>query len=471
MRVRIDMTSGPPLRRMLSFCAPMLVGSVLMQLSNLVDSLIVSRAAGISAFAGIAAAAPVAFLATGFLMGFCNGFLIPIALHVGAGDRDGADRFSAAALLLTGGMALLVAVPSAALTDQLIALAGTPGDIAPEARDYLRVVLMGMPVPLLSMALWGILRAEGDTRTPFRYQMLGAAMHLALDVVLIAGLRMGAGGAACASLIAHAIASGLCLRRLVRGHPAIFRLLRFGVRPEMMRKMLLLGAPIGLTNLLASAGSTAFQFAVNSLGSSAVTAVAASDRLLSLAVMPAMMLGGVIEVFSGQNFGANRPDRIRIGVKRLYLLLVSFLVPAMLLIVAGSRAFVPLLIGRAAPDLTDLARRYMLWCALFMPLQCLNVLLKNVLQGIGLPQRAVVASVYDLVARLLCAMFGTAQLGFLAVCAVNPAAWALSALALIVPCRAIFSGAARRGGGTSAVVRGTRKAGPLSGVARGMWDA
>lgn len=438
--MRIDMTSGSPLKKMLAFCAPMLAGSLIMQLSNLLDGLIIGRVAGVGAFAGIAAAAPVAFLATGFLMGFCNGFLLPIALSVGAGDRDAADRFSAAALLMTAGMAALVALPAAALSDRLIALAGTPGDIAPAARDYLRIALLGMPVPLVFMTLGGILRAEGDTRTPFKYQMLGMALHLALDVLLIAGLRLGAAGAAWASLAAHATACALCMRRVLRDHPEILRCARFGVRPDMAKKLLSLGGPIALTNLTASAGSTAFQFAINSLGSQAVVAVAAGDRLLSLFAIPAMMMGGVIEVFSGQNYGANRPDRVRAGAAQLYGLMAGFLMPGALLMAAGSRLTVPLLIGGAAPELIGLAGQYMLWCALFAPLQCVNSVLKNVLQGIGMPGRAVTASAYDLLARLSCAMFGAARLGFAAICTTNPVGWSLSALALIVTCRGLYRG-------------------------------
>lgn len=445
MRVRIDMTAGNPLKKMLAFCAPMLAGSVMVQFSGLLDGLIIGRVAGVDAFAAIAAAAPVAFLATGFLTGFCNGFLIPIALAIGAGDRAAADRFSCAALIMTALMAILMAVPSAALSSRMIQLAGTPGDIAPGAQRYLRIVLVGMPVPLVFMTLSGILRAGGDTRTPFRFQMLAMLLHLALDVVLIVWLRWGVAGAACASLIAHGAACALCARRLFRERPEILRLARFGVRPDAAGRLLTLGAPIALTNLTASVGSIAFQFAINSLGSRAVAAVAAGDRLLSLAVMPAMMMGGVIEVFSGQNCGANRPDRIRSGAAQLYALIACYLVPTTLLLAVGSGRLLPLLIGGAAEVIAGLSGRYMLWCAISMPLQSANVILKNVLQGVGMPQKAVVASAYDLMARLLCALFGAARFGFSAICVTNPVAWALSALALTVTCRAVFARACREG--------------------------
>jgi len=436
MRVRIDMTSGSPLKRMLSFCWPMLLGSALMQCANLLDGLIIGRAAGVSAFAAVAAAAPVAFLATGFLMGFCNGFLIPIALSVGAGDREAADRFACAALLMTGAMAVAVAIPSAALAEQLIRLAGTPPDIAPEAAHFLRIELIGIPVPLITMTLSGILRAGGDTRTPLKFLSLGMGLHIALDLMFIAWLRMGVVGAALASLVAHSIAMGLCLRRVLREHPGILRLARFGVRGGVARRLLMLGVPIGLTNLLASAGATAFQFSVNSLGSSAVVAVAAADRLFSLAVMPGMTLGGAVEVYSGQNCGANRTDRIRSGAAQLYALMAGVVTPMTLALALMSHRAIPLLIDGVTPELLGLARQFMLWCALFVPFQCASSILKNVLQGIGRPERAVIASVYDLLVRLACAIVGVGRFGYAAICAVNPIGWALSALALAVAYRA-----------------------------------
>ncbi len=443
MPMRIDMTSGSPLKKMLVFCAPMLLGSLIMQCSNLLDSLIVSRAAGVGAFASIAAAAPVAFLGTGFLMGFCNGFLIPIALAVGAGDRDGADRLSCAALWMTAIMAVAVAVPAVLLSASLVRLAGTPADIAPEAERYLRVALSGLPVPLISMTLWGILRADGDTKTPFLFQMLGTGLHLVFDLVLIAWLRLGVSGAALASLAAHSIACALLLRRVLRAKPGMMRLLKFGLRPEIARRLFSLGMPIALTNLLTSAGSTAFQFSINSLGSTAVAAVAAGDRLLSLPLMPAMMLGGVVEVFSGQNLGAKKPERIRTGVVHLFLLMIGFLVPTTLLMTAGSGLFVPILTGSMA--LSAPAGQYMLWCALFMPFLCVNSLLKNVLQGVGLPEKAVLASVFDLFVRLACALLGAARLGYAAILLTNPVGWTISAAALIVSCRAVYPRVMRHG--------------------------
>jgi putative MATE family efflux protein len=419
----------------------------------------VGRAAGLGAFAAIAAASPVAFLAAGFLMGFCNGFVIPIALAIGAGDRDAADRYSCAALMMTGAMALMVAIPSGMIAERLVALAGTPADIAEDAARYLRIVLLGIPVPLIMMTLSGILRAGGDTKTAFQYQMLGMGLHLSLDVILIAILRMGVTGAALASLIAHGTSSALCLRRVLKERPDILRLVRFGVRPEVAKRLLWLGAPIGLTNLLASAGATAFQFAVNSLGSSAVAAVAAADRLFSLAVMPAMMLGGAVEVFSGQNYGANRPDRILTGVRQLFLLMAGLLLPAVLMMSAVSHRAIPLIIGGVSPELIALSGRFMLWCALFVPFQCANSILKNVLQGIGKPEKAVIASVYDLLVRLACAIFGVAQFGFLAICVTNPIGWVLSAISLIVTCRAVFqtvlpAGGKARAAKRPAIVRG-----------------
>jgi putative MATE family efflux protein len=436
MRVRIDMTTGSPLKRMLAFSWPMMLGSALAQCSNLVDSLIIGRAAGMGAFAAVAAAAPVAFLATGFLMGFCNGFLIPIALEVGAGDRDAADRFASAALLMAAGMALVVAVPAALMAERLIELAGTPSDIALDAVKFLRVELIGIPVPLITMTLAGILRAGGDTRTPLYYLALGMALHLILDLVLIAGLKMGVVGAALASLIAHSIAMALCMRRVFRERPGVLRLIRFGVRPGVAKRLLKLGVPIGLTSLMASVGATAFQYSVNSLGSSAVVAVAAADRLFSLAVMPAMALGGAVEVFSGQNCGAGRTDRIHTGVKQLCLLMAGVVTPLTVALSLISHRAVPLLVEGVTPELIALSGRFMLLCALFVPLQCASVVLKNVLQGVGRPERALTASAYDLLVRLALAVVGVRMLGFDAICAVNPVCWALSALALVVAYRA-----------------------------------
>ncbi len=442
MRVRIDMTGGSPLKRILAFSAPLLAGSVLMQFTNLLDSLIIGRIAGVKAFAGIASAAPVAFLAMGFLMGFCAGFLIPIALAVGANDREKADRYACAALLTSLCLSVVVAIPAAALSGKMIALAGTPADIAGDAAKYLRVVLMGFPIPLVMMTLSGILRAEGDTRTPFFFQALGMLLHIVLDVVFLIFFRMGVVGAALAALCAHMTAAALCLRRVLRTRPGILRGLWHVPQLDVLKRLIAMGVLLGLTSLIASAGSAAFQYAINTLGSDTVAAVAMADRLFALGVMPVMVLGGAAEVFSGQNYGANRIGRIRTGVVRLFLFMTGVFWPIAAIMAGGSGRFLPLLFGDAALELTPLAGRYLLWCAVALPLQVVGSILKNVLQGIGMPGKALIASVYELLVRLACALWGVRAFGFAAICAANPVGWALSALALTVRCQAEFRRAA-----------------------------
>jgi putative MATE family efflux protein len=442
MRVRIDMTQGSPLRRILTFAAPLMAGSVLMQATSLLDGLLVGRVAGVKAFAAIASAAPVAFLASGALMGLCAGFLIPIALAVGANDREGANEYAGAALLTTAFLSAVVAIPAAALSGKMIALAGTPPDIAADAARYLRIVLMGLPIPLVMMTLAGILRAEGDTKTPFLFQALGMLLHIALDIVLLIFLKMGVAGAALASLCAHAAASALCFRRVLRGHPDILRRLWRAPSRRVRGRLFAMGVPLGLTSLISSVGAAAFQYAINTRGSDAVAAVAMAERLFALGVMPVMVLGGAAEVFSGQNYGANRVGRIRTGMTRLFLLATGVFWPVTALMAAESGRFLPLLFGGAAVALAPLAGRYLWWCALALPLLVAGSILKNVLQGIGKPGKALIASAYDLLVRLGCALWGVKAFGFAAICAVNPMGWTLSALALAVRCRAEYGRAA-----------------------------
>ncbi len=438
MRVRIDMTVGSPLKRILAFSAPLMAGSVLMQATSLLDSLMVGRVAGVKAFAAIASATPVAFLAAGALMGFCAGFLIPIALAVGANDREKANQYACAALLTTVFLSAVIAIPAAALSGRMIALTGTPADIAEDAAKYLRVVLMGLPIPLVMMTLAGILRAEGDTKTPFLFQALGMVLHLLLDVLFLIFLKMGVVGAALASVCAHAVASALCLRLVLRGHPGILRCLWRVPPRSVLRRLMAMGVPLGLTSLINSAGAAVFQYAINTRGSDTVAAVAMAERLFALGVMPVMVLGGAAEVFSGQNYGANRVGRIRTGMTKLFLLVTGVFWPIASLMAAGSGRFLPLLFGNAALALTPLAGRYLAWCALALPLLAAGSILKNVLQGIGKPGKALIAAVYDLLVRLACALWGVKAFGFAAICAVNPMGWTLSALALVVRCHAEY---------------------------------
>jgi len=137
-------------------------------------------------------------------------------------------------------------------------------------------------------------------------------------------------------------------------------------------------------------------------------------------------------------------DRVRAGAVRLYALTAALLTPAALLLAAGSGFLVPLWGGGAAASLTDLARIYLIWCALAAPFQCANSILKNLLQGVGMPQKAVIGPACELAVRLSCALPGARALGLAAVCAAHLGGAALSALALAIRCRAALASDGQR---------------------------
>ena len=186
-----DMTTGSPIRRVLAFCAPLLIGNLFQQCYNLADSVLVGRILGVNAFAAVGSTGALNFLVLGFALGICSGYAIPIAQSFGAGDEDEVRRRTGQlvwlGLLFTGVITLIALV----WTRDILRLTQTPPEIMEEAYRYIHIVFLGAGATILYNLTSGVLRALGDSRTPL-YFLIGAALvNIVLDIAFMRLLGMG----------------------------------------------------------------------------------------------------------------------------------------------------------------------------------------------------------------------------------------------------------------------------------------
>ena len=161
-----DMTTGSPLRRILAFCAPLLIGNLFQQFYNLADSIIVGRLLGVNAFAAVGSTGALSFLVLGFALGICSGFAIPIAQSFGAGDTEAVRSRSGQLVWLGLFFSLLITALTYFGTGPLLRITNTPESIYDEAYRYIFIVFMGSGATILYNLASGVLRALGDSRTP-----------------------------------------------------------------------------------------------------------------------------------------------------------------------------------------------------------------------------------------------------------------------------------------------------------------
>lgn len=206
-----DMTTGKPLLLILQFAFPLLIGNFFQQMYNVADAAIVGRFLGPKALAAVGASSSVQFLVLGFCIGICCGFGVPIAQRFGGKDYRSMRAYIWHSIFITIAAAVLLTTICALLCPAILHILTTPANIYKDAYIYLLIIFLGIPCTLLYNLLSSILRAVGDSKTPFLFLVFSTILNIILDLVCIVVFHWGCAGAAIATITAQGISGLLCL--------------------------------------------------------------------------------------------------------------------------------------------------------------------------------------------------------------------------------------------------------------------
>ncbi|MDY3250222.1 MAG: MATE family efflux transporter [Candidatus Choladocola sp.] len=428
-----DMTEGKPLRLILQFALPLLIGNLLQQTYNMIDAAIVGKCLGTEALAGVGASSSVQFLVLGFCTGVCSGFGVPVAKYFGAGEYDRMRSCIFHAGFLTVVTAAFLTTVCAVLCPGILHLLSTPDDIYRNAYAYLLVIFLGIPFTLLYNLLAGILRAVGDSRTPFLFLAFSTCLNVALDLFCILVLRWGCAGAAIATVTAQAV-SGICCFIFIRKKYELIRLKKRDckVKKNVTGEMLMMGLPMGLQFSITAIGSMVMQSANNSLGSVYVSGFTAGMRIKQFVMCPFDAIGNGVSVFCGQNLGAGKADRIRHGLKDGLTIAVLYGFCAGLVLIFAGYHLSMLFVNSEATDVLNASAKYLRCMGYFFwSLGFLNIC-RMCTQGLGYPGRAIFSGVTEMIARTVVSFAFVGYFGYTAICFADQTAW-VSACFYIVP--------------------------------------
>lgn len=427
------MTEGRPLPLILSFAVPLLIGNLLQQTYNLIDAAIVGKILGANALASVGASSSVQFLVLGFCIGICCGFGIPVAKSFGAGNMKEMRGHIFHAMVMTVVAAVFLTVICALLCPQILHLLSTPEDIYADAYRYLLVIFLGIPFTLLYNLLSGILRAVGDSKTPFIFLAISTVLNIILDLVCILVLKWGCAGAAIATIASQAVSGILCWCYIQKKFQILLPEKEDRhIKAKGIRTMLIMGVPMGLQYSITAIGSMVMQSANNGLGSVYVSGFTAGMRLKQFCMCPFDAIATGVSVFCGQNLGAGKTERIKKGIWQGVCVGVSYGFCAGLVLIFGGRILSQIFVDGKEVAVLDAAARYLFCQGVFMwSLGILNICRMTV-QGLGYSGVAVFSGVTEMIARIIVSTVFVPRYGFAAICIADPSAW-LSACVYIVP--------------------------------------
>lgn len=430
-----SMTSGSPLRHILSFFFPMLAGMIFQQLYNLVDAAIVGQLLGASALAAVGSTGSITFLVIGFCMGICSGFSIPVAQRFGAADNAGMRRMVGTSVHLSVYAAVLLTLATTFLCRRILSLMHTPDDIFTMAYDYLLIIFAAIPATIAYNLLSGILRSLGDSRTPVVFLVVSSVLNILLDLLFILVFHSGVAGAAWATLLAQAISALGCLG-YIRLRCPILHLSRDDLRfrAALARPLCYNGIPMGLQYSVTAIGSAVLQSSINGLGTASVAGATAGMKVARLLETPFDALGATMSTYCGQNAGAKTYHRLGRGIISASVIGGVYSILAFLAMLVYAQPCCLVFLNASETEILALAAQYLVYtAAFFIPLMLVNVV-RFAIQGMGFSILAVTAGVMELIGRALTGLFLVPRLGFTGACLGSPLAWVAADAFLIPAC-------------------------------------
>lgn len=427
-----DMTVGSPMKLILGFSVPLLMGFLFQQFYSLVDTVIVGQILGVEALAAVGSTGSINFMVIGFCMGTCNGFAIPIAQMFGAKDYSGMRRYVANSVWLSLGFAAVMTITVCILCRNILIWMKTPADILDNAYEYIFVIFLGIPVIYLYNMLSGIIRSLGDAKTPVIFLVMSAMLNILLDFLLILVVPMGVAGAAWATVISQGI-SGVCCLLYMRRKFEILHIQKeeWKADSHLMKNLSNMGIPMGLQYSITAIGSVILQSAVNTLGSLAVASVTAGSKIGMLFCCTYDALGATMATYGGQNVGAKRLDRVHQGLKSCVWLGLWYSIAAFFVLTVFGQKLAMLFVDNPDPQLLTQVGEFLFANALFyFPLALVNIV-RFMIQGLGFSKFAILAGVCEMVARAGAGFILVPIFGFKAACYASPLAWILADLFLI----------------------------------------
>ena len=402
-----DLLHGPIFKNLFLFMLPILVSNLFQQLYNTVDTMIVGNVLGDTALAAIGSCGSIYELLVGFGIGIGNGLSIVAARSYGAQDEDLLKRTVAGALVI-----------------------GLCASFA--AYRYIIVIDLGVLVMFFYNLCAGLLRAIGNSVMPLVFLLISSGLNVALDLWFIAGLGMGVQGAAVATVIAQGISVVLCILYVMRRVPLLLPARKhWAVGQHLYWELFSQSISMGLMSSIVSAGSVVLQYGINGLGTLTIAGHTAARKLFSFTSMPLISMANAGSTFVSQNRGAAQPERVRKGMRTMYLCSVVIMAAEVVLMQLFARQLVQLISGSTAPLVLENGARYLMWNAPFYAVLGVLLCTRYALQSLGQKVLPLFSSVIELVGKVIFVLVFIPKFQYNAVILCEPIIWCFMAAYLV----------------------------------------
>lgn len=309
------MTEGSVVKNILFFSVPLILGNLLQQLYNTVDSIIVGNYVGSNALAAIGLSTSLVYLLIAFSQGVSVGAGVVISQRLGQKNKEGVQISVHTALALAVILGIILTVGGILFSKEILLWMNTPEEVLTDAVTYLRLYSAGMVFNVVYNMAAGILNAAGNSKRSLGYLAIASVTNLILDLIFIVGMKMGIAGAAIATNIGQMISCVLAIWFLVRTQTDYkVYLNKIKIHKSTAGLIIKIGLPTGFQNMVISLSNILVQSSVNSFGANAMAGFGAYMKVDGFNVLPVTSFGMAATTFVGQNFGARKTERVKKGM-------------------------------------------------------------------------------------------------------------------------------------------------------------
>lgn len=430
-----DLTKGAPLKLMLLFSIPLLIGNIFQQFYNIADIIIVGRTLGMTALASVGAVSPLFFLIMFIIVGMTNGFAVITGQRFGAKDYEGVRRSVTMSTILSTAFTITFTIICAAAMHHILFLMNVPQEIYKDAYYYIQIVVIGLIVANFYNLLASIIRALGDSMTPLYCLIIASVLNIFLALLFILEFHMGVPGSAFALILSQAFSALLCIW-YVKKHFPILHLKKKDWIIDWKKEFnfalahLKVGIPMAVQFGILGLSLLIIQSVCNTFGPDVIAAFTAALRIEQMATLPMISFGVALAAYVAQNFGAGNFSRIRFGVKKASLInVILSIVMAFIMHFLGGH-LVRIFVGYQNEDIVKIAHDYLFRSSLFYFFLAQIFIYRNALQGLGRAVIPMLAAVGELLMRAFAAIYLAAKIGYFGVFYAGPIAWVAASIVL-----------------------------------------
>lgn len=321
----LDMTTGKPLKLIVKFSVPLLIGNFLQLTYNIVDSIVVGNLVGKDALAAVGNSFVINFLLISLFAGIGMGAAILVAQFFGAKDDKNIKATVSTLYIAMTIASIFITVVGYFTAEPLLAFMKTPqGDIMEMSKIYLRTLFLGTFATFGYNINNSYFQGMGDSKTPLLFLAITSIVNIVLDFVFVAVFNMDVFGVALATIISQALSFILGILYIYKKIPLLqfsFKNIIFSI--QILKKSIQIGLPAGIQNILFSVGTMVLHRLINSYGSSFMAGYIVVNRIDMVVFLPITSFASAMTTYVGQNIGAKRLDRVKLGVKSTMVLALA----------------------------------------------------------------------------------------------------------------------------------------------------